>query len=425
MTKTMRLAGDISTVTTTAHAVREVPSERSGRVQSSTCRRLGAVAFAVGLAVVAFLPAAAAAQSQCMQIDSGLRTPVRSLLSSHGNLLVAESGDGTAESGRISIFDRHGNRRTLIDGLPSAPADVGTPSGPSGLYRHGQGLFVVMGTGDTGIMGPRPGTTLANPDGPSSPIFSSVLTLYFSASTERRTTGFTMTPANQASLAQGKLVALHDRRWNFMFAHLLTNFPEYVPSPLPDVPGNISLSNPFGITGLGNSLYVTDGGRNLAWKVNRWTGARSELVAFSSVPNPLFPQVGGPFVQAVPTGITELKGKLLVSLLRGAPFPTGVSTIERVDPRTGNDSRLISNLTTAIETIPLHGRNQPLLVLEMSAHGPFFSGPGRVLRFDDPALPPQIVADCLASPTSMTLDRNRRTLYVTEEGGNLVGIPYP
>lgn len=425
MDRTAGFTGNLSPVSTAPRAGRALRHPPSAKARAGACSRLGAVAVALGLAIAAAAPLAASAQAQCMQVLTGLRTPVGSVLTERGNLLVAESGDGSADSGRISIVDRHGNRRTLIDGLPSAPADVGTPSGPSGLYVRGHGLFVAMGTGDTGILGPRPGTTLVNPNGPSSPLFSSVLSMYFSARTEYRTTGFTLTPANQASLARGRLVTLRDGHGNFMFIRMVTNFPEYVASPLPDVPGNISLSNPFGIVGIGRSLYVTDGGRNLAWKVDRWTGSRSEFVEFPSVPNPLFPNVGGPFVQAVPTGINVSNGKLLVSLIRGAPFPTGVSTVEQIDPRTGHDSPLVSNLTTAIDTATAHGRHQPLLVLEMAASGPFFSGPGTVLRFDDPAVAPVTVANCLVRPTSMTRDSARRTLYITEEDGNLVRIAYP
>jgi hypothetical protein len=116
---------------------------------------------------------------------------------------------------------------------------------------------------------------------------------------------------------------------------------------------------------------------------------------------------------------------LLLSRFTGAPFATGVSSVERIDPVTGEDTRLISNLTTAIGTIPLRQGHQPLLVLEMATSGPFFSGPGTILKFDDPAGAPTTVASCLVGPTSMTYDRSTHTLYVTEEEGNLVSVPYP
>ncbi len=399
---------------------------KAEKARASVLGHLGIVAMALALAVSAALPTAARAQAQCTTVLSGLRLPVGTALTDHGHLLVAESGDGTPNSGRISIVDRSGNRRTLIDGMPSAPADVGTPSGPNGMLMQGRALFVTMGTGDVGVMGPRPGSTLENLKGPSSPIFSSVLAMYFSAGTEYRTTGFTMTPGNQDALAKGRWVWLRDSGRNNLFIRMVTNFPNFIPTPLPDVPGNISLSNPFGIVGVGRSFFVTDGGRNLTWKVDRFTGAASKLVSYPDIPNPLFPHVGGPFTQAVPTGIVVDHGKLLVSLLRGAPFATGTSTIEQIDPYRATYAPLISNLTTAIGMIPLHGQHQrSLLVLEHSSAGPFFNGPGTVLQFDDPAGMPTKVADCLSRPTSMTLDSRSGQLYVTEEAGKLVSIPFP
>ena len=47
-----------------------------------------------------------------------------------GNLLVTEQGSlAVTHSGRISIVDLDGNRRTLIDGLPSARSDERGVSG--------------------------------------------------------------------------------------------------------------------------------------------------------------------------------------------------------------------------------------------------------------------------------------------------------
>lgn len=387
--------------------------------------RLGPMALSFALVAAAMLPDGAYAQGQCTGILSGLRTPVGTALTDNGNLLIAESGDGTPDSGRISIVDRDGNRRTLLDGMPSAPADVGTPSGPSGLFMRGRNLAVAMGTGDTGIKGPLPGTTLANPNGPSSPIFSSVLELFFSSSTEFRTAGFSMTPANEAALAQGRMVWLRDGHGNNLFMHMVSNLPDYVPYPIPGVPDNIHATNPFGIVGKGLSFYVNDGGRNQTWRVNRLTGSAEVFAEYPDVQNPLFGKVGGPFIQAVPTDIGVVDHQLLVSRFTGAPFATGVSTVEMLDPHTGTHTPLISGLTTAIDTASLDRsrRRKDLLVLEYSSAGPFFQGPGTVLRYDNFAGAPTTVADCLTAPTSMTLNKWNHTLYVTEETGNLVGIP--
>ncbi len=290
---------------------------------------------------------------------------------------------------------------------------------------RGRNLYVLMGVGDVGIMGPRPGTTLENPNGPSSPIFSSVLVMYFSAETENATNGFTLTPDDEQALADGEVVTLSNGGRDRIRIQLLVDFPNFIPFPLPDVPDNIQVSNPFGLVALRGMLYATDGGRNHVWQVDLATKAFSPLVAFPNIPNPLFPDLGGPFLEAVPTGIAVSGGQLLVTLLRGAPFPTGTSTVEQIDPATGGDTTLIDNLTTAIGIIPItkQGATQ-YFVLEASSAGPFFAGNGDFLLFEDPAGPPVVLADCLTLPSSMTLNRNTGTLYVTEVDGSLLTVPF-
>ena len=93
------------------------------------------------------------ALAQCTEVTSGLHLPLGTTLTNHGNLLVSESGTG-AMDGRISIFDSSGNRRTLLDGLPSGINDVGDPSGPAGIAIRGRNLYVAIGTGDVGRAGP-------------------------------------------------------------------------------------------------------------------------------------------------------------------------------------------------------------------------------------------------------------------------------
>jgi hypothetical protein len=387
-------------------------------------RRAGILGLSLALAIAAVLPVTAQAQGQCVATASGLRLPVGSTMTDSGNLLVAESGNGGAESGRISIIDRNGNRRTLIDGMPSGRADVGDPSGPSGLLMQGRSLFVTIGEGDEAIMGPRPGTALANPAGPSSPIFSSVLELFFTGRTEARTTGFRMTRDNQDALAHGRLVSLRDGGGNYLSIRMVSDLPNFTPSPLPDVPDNIHATNPFAIAGFGFSFYLNDGGRNSTWQVNRFTGAASELASYPDIPNPLFGTIGGPFIQAVPTGINTVGRQLLVSLFRGAPFATGVSTVETLDPFTGAHSPVVTGLTTGIDTaVDRHRGRNDLLILEMAGFGPFFAGPGTLLRIPGFEGAPETVADCLVAPTSMSLDRWTRTMYVTQQDGNVVRVP--
>ena len=387
-------------------------------------RIFNSVAFSVALAASAAVVGDAQANAQCTQLASGLRSPLGTALTNQGNLLVSETGTTAPRSGRISIIDPNGNRRTLLRGLPSGLNDVGDPSGPAGIFIRGRTVYLAIGDGDVAIPGPFPGSALENPNGPSSPIFSSILAIHFSAATEKTTNGFTLTFADQQALANGETVTLSNSTQDKITIRLIANFPNFISAPLPTVPGNIQESNPYHLVAVDDSLYVTDGGRNLTWQVDLATGSFSPLVVFPSIPNPLFPALGGPFIQAVPTGIASFQDQLFVTLFRGAPFLTGTSSVEQVDPMTGSDIPFITGLTTAIDILPIKEKGETnYLVLQFSSAGPFFQGPGLVLRFNNPAGPPTLIANCPTLPTSMTLDGKTNALYVSELAGRIVTIP--
>ena len=399
------------------------------------------LAAAVIAASVGFTTPAGA---QCTAVLSDLRSPIGSVLTNQGNLLVAEAGLVTPlHSGRISIVEPTGTRRTLIDGLPSAPADVGDPSGPTGLAIRGRNLYVVIGVGDVavrpaGVPLP-PGTALANPAGPSSPIFSSVLSIHFSAAIENTTSVFTMTMADQHALATGAAVTLVNAAREKITVRMVADFPNFLPEPfnrppLPPVPANIRVSNPFGVVAEGSSLFVTDSARNLVWEVNLATGAAEPITLFQNLPNPLFPTLGFPTMEPVPTGIASDAGQLLVTAFGGFPFSPGASSVQQVDPVTGAATPFIVGRKSPIAVLPFRARGETsYLVLQHASAGPFFGSPGVVLRFGDPAGPPTVLANCLTRPTSMTLNEKTGTLYVTELGaptgpnptlGKLVAIPF-
>jgi DNA-binding beta-propeller fold protein YncE len=68
------------------------------------------VALALGL----ISPYASAQTATPTVFASGLKAPSKIIVSPKGNLLVAEQGNG-ANTGRVSILDLSGNRRTLLD----------------------------------------------------------------------------------------------------------------------------------------------------------------------------------------------------------------------------------------------------------------------------------------------------------------------
>jgi hypothetical protein len=392
-------------------------------MQKMYLKAIYALTLAAILVLAAHIPAsstvflaAANATPQCpvTELTSGLHLPLGITQSNQGNLLVSESGTRTPNSGRISIIDLGGNRRTLLDGLPSGLNDVNEPSGPAGLFIRGRTLYVVIGVGDSVLPGPVPNPVL------SSPIFSSVLAIHLSARVEQTTAGFTLTSANQQALAAGQKVTLTNDAGETLTVELIANLPDSTPDPTS--PTGLRHTNPFDLVVADDQVYVTDGGQNSLWQLDIPTGAFSILATFPQVANPL--PFGPPFIDAVPTGIAYSDGQLLVTLFRGFPFPPDASVVEQVDPQTGTHSSFIGGRTAAIDVLTIsEGGDTDHLVLQF-ASGAILSGPGLLLRFETPGGPPTILADCLLTPTSMALDEKTGTLYVTEVAtGRVVAIP--
>lgn len=355
---------------------------------------------------------AQAQQCPVNQFASGLKAPVKLILSTQGNLFIAETGDGL-NTGRISIVDFNGSRRTLLDGLPAGVNAVGELSGPSALLLRGRTLYVAIGEGDTTLPGPIPGATQIGNPAPSSPIFNSVLALRLSAHTERATQGFTLTSADHVALDSGQRLTLRDGAGNKLNAELVVDFPDFVPQPLPFFAGNVRNSNPFGLQSDCDSLYVVDAGLNSVVEVDIRSGSFETLTEFAPLPNPL--PFGPPVSDAVPDSIRQFGDQLLVTLLTGFPFAPGVAQVRAVDLKTGDNRPFITGLTSAIDVLPLktRGDKRPFLTLEFSAD--LLAGsPGRLQRFAAPGAAPTLIADCLITPTSMARDPQSGTLFVAE-----------
>lgn len=91
-------------------------------------RLFESIGFSLTLAAATVLLSVAPAMAQCSDVVTGLRSPLGITQSNQNNLIVSETGTlDVLHSGRISIVDPLGGRRTLLDGLPSATNDVGDP----------------------------------------------------------------------------------------------------------------------------------------------------------------------------------------------------------------------------------------------------------------------------------------------------------
>jgi hypothetical protein len=380
--------------------------------------------LAAALAAFLLTVTVARADYPATVITSGLIRPIGVALSNQGNLIVSETGNATPNSGRLSIVSPSGARRTLISGMPSGIADVGDPSGPDGVFMRGRTLYVAIGIGNVAILGPVPGTQRANPNPLSSPLFSSVLAIHFSAAVEKNTQGFALTMDDQQALATDGRVALKNAAGEQISIEVAVDFPNYVPNPSVPVPDGIRGSNPFDVVVIENMLYATDGGSNLVRWANLDTHEQGVLATFPNIPNPLFGIVGGPFMEAVPTGIREVDGMLLVCLFRGAPFATGQSSVVAIDPATGDWAPFISGLTTAIDVLATpDGYASDYLVLQHASAGPFFSGVGNLLGVDSTGTSKTVLTSGLPFSTSMALNTQTNVLYVTNLGGQLLAIP--
>lgn len=419
-------------------AVRETTWAREGPMHASTLpRRTRAGAThtlirTIGLAVLcgsgSLAGIDARGQDACEVLAGGLRSPIGSVITKQRNLIVSETGTlDVANSGRISIVGLDGSRRTLLDGLPQGTnAAGGDASGPNALSLRGRTLYVAIGQGDTVILGPVPGSLLPNPD-VSSPIFSSILAIHVSVGVEKRTDGFVLTEQDQVKLAGGQEIRLFDRHGDTIRIEMVVDFPDYQSEPLPEVPGNVRNSNPFEAIAVRDNVYVTNGGLNRLVKVNLGSGAFADLAIFDRIQN-LPGAAGPPAVEAVPTGIANSGGEVLVALFSGAPFLPGVSRIKAVDPVTGDQSDFLTGLRTAIDIQPVRKQGDiDYLVLENNfAPVPAFPPTGAGVKlFDAPDSSGTLVSSCLLDrPTSMSLDSQSGTLYVTELlEGTVVTVP--
>ena len=365
------------------------------------------------------------AASQTVQEHvTGLRAPAKLLALPGGELLVAEAGDGP-NTGRISYVDRAARRFTVIDGLPAALFLGRDPGGPSGLLLVDRTLYVTIGAGDTTITGAAQGSEIPNPQ-VSSPLFSSVLTLEFPDAAGQFSLGFTLLRAQHDVLAADRPVYLYNVEGEALRVARLVDFPSYVAEPRPDEPRHVRISNPYGVVGSASGLVVTDASMNVLWSIPLAPGRPvTAMATFPNVPNPLFPNAGGPTSEAVPASVRVAGDDFVVSLLTGFPFGAGAASVLRVSRATGAVTTMASGLQTAVDVLPLGGTTDQFYVVEYS--GNFLAGgPGRVLRVDGARGTKLVMADNLRTPTNLAVDTRTGDLFVTENsGGRILRILVP
>jgi hypothetical protein len=375
------------------------------------------------VAALAVCPIGVQAAATPAEFASGLLTPNKIVLTPDGNLLVTEAGPLGTNLGRVSLVERSGDRRTLLDKLPSGIELEGAPSGPTGLWVSGHNvLYLEIGQGDV-IKRGAGGGEVPNPEGLGSPLFSSLLRIQFGDPISCLRGSFELTAAEHQALADGRTVLMTNSFGERASVKVVADLRDLYPVPAgppgaPPNPNKVSGSNPYGLARLGDDFYLPDAGQNSLVRIDRASGRIRTLLRFPPVPNPQFP-VGPPMTDAVPNSVRRLprRNALLVTLFTGFPFNPGQSSIQLVDPRAGTAVPFITGLTMAIDILPIGDSRGPFLVLEFASGfdlGTGFTFPGRVLSYAHNTSTPELVASGLVSPTSMVFDQHTREIFVTE-----------
>ncbi len=400
----------------------------------------------LSLAVLACTAAGLLAQSV---LASGTKTPVKITRTPGGNFELAESGTGVND-GRVGLVSIWGERFNLLSGLPSGMTPEGTAIGPTAVADAHGTIYIVIGEGDVKGASSTP-QQVPNPNGLSSPIFSSVIAAEFNPVPDGIREGFALSAENIDALADGNTLTLENGSGESVSLSLLVDFRDFIP----DARLRVRQANPFaavvvgsltadnltelGFTGtletanflghlnpnseLGQKLrertvvYVVDAGMNTITEVAASTGRARVVTRFPAQANPLFPSLGGPVTDAVPTSVVvRADGTLLVTTLGGFPFAPGTSKVWSVDPATGVATPWIEGLTSATNVLEVDGA---IYVLEVSTN--LLGGaPGQILRYESPTATPTVLAGGIIGGTGLAYEPTRNELVVTETFTGLV-----
>lgn len=308
-------------------------------------------------------------------LTAGTKTPFKLTRTLGGNLLLAEGGTG-ANDGKLTLVSLWGDRYPLLTGLPSGMTQEGAALGPtSAADAHGT-LYVTIGEGDVQGPSPQPPKQVPNPNGPSSPLFSSVIRARFTPVPDGIRSGFALSADDIASLTDGNEITLHNDAGESVSLLVLSDFRDFVPDPVlasrqsdpfgAAVTGSLTADDltELGFTGtlaeanyaaaldptspLGvrleqrSTVYVADAGMNTIVQISASTGRTKVLTRFAPIPNPSFRTSAVPSAirsrPAFPSGPTARcsSRRSAAFRLRPAPPRYGTSTRSRVWRRPGS-----------------------------------------------------------------------------------------
>lgn len=337
------------------------------------CRRRAVCSAVTALAALACPVTAGAATLTIVETAmTGLANPRGLAMASDGALYVAESGRGgdgatiTAGDGQLVSYGRTGaisrlqggTQERVVEGLPSLAGASGVQaSGPSDVAFDASGtLHALIG------LGAEPearDTTLSGEEGAE--LLGTLLAIDGGA------------PITIADLA----------------AFEAANDPD---GAGPD-------SNPFGLATRGSGFLVTDAGGNDVLSVES-SGAVAVEAVLPAAPNPLFPDLGGPAYEAVPTGAAlGPDGRLFFGQLTGFPFLQGAAQVFSLNG--GALSVAGGGLTNVVDVGV--GADGTLYALELDSDGLLGSGTTGGLYSVGPDGAAELLFGDLPAPTGLAI----------------------
>jgi hypothetical protein len=309
------------------------------------------------LAVIVPAVLAISASAQGGLVLTDLQGP-RGLSTDGSYLYIAELA-----SGNILRVSQEGSVGVIVSGLPSVIADSPEgplPTGPSAAISVGDKFFVAVGEA-RGVAG-----------------FDSI---------------YSVTPGQPPVLFADLLA--YEQANNVDGDVDMAGEPELLINAYDLVSDNAG------------GLYVSASGANAILHVSAG-GVISPFAIFPNRPNPLFPAIGGPTMDQVPTGLEwGPDGALYVSTLTGFPFPNGEALVYRMVDTDGDGDALEDGETTvyasglSVATNIAFDSDGSLLVTEFSTNM-LEQAPGRLVRVVNGEIS-EVVAAPLVSPTGVTV----------------------
>lgn len=380
---------------------------------SETSYRASAVRC-ICLSSLLLLPFAGPARADPSILADGLQTPTRLLLLGSGDLLVSESGVAD-NAGRITRVERDGFKQPIVEGLPSGVQWNGFRVGPTVMaVERPRQLLIGIGTGDVSdVQGPD-NTQFANVNGPSSPLFSSVIRMILvDGNLSTLDSPFTLDLADHFTISQGNRAVAENDEGAIAVFELVTSIVMAVRDPVTIV----RTSTPFGLDLKGKIAYMADSNRNSIELINLRTGRMRRLLDVPPVEDPNNP---GVFFEPVPSSLKLLDPRTLLVTLESALFAPGASSVQTLDIESATLTPVIEGLQNVLDVVKIGRRHDTeFLVVQLTLNN--------LLYFPDPAEEPVELIDgaFLFFPTSVVFDEDTREAFVSELGGKIVSVVAP